>query len=61
MKWQGEGWYNVEGMVDEGKAVWLDSEWMLEEWLEQRPGADVEFFGSGDEPDGAESDGNFFY
>lgn len=59
-EWKGEGWYNVEGMVDEDEAVWLEDEWMLEEWLEQRPGAIVEYFGNFDVPDGKEAGGNFF-
>lgn len=57
-----EGWYWVKDVVEEGKVVWLESEWELEEWLQGR-NLEIKYYGGDDEPNDSRviTDGNFRY
>lgn len=64
-RWNGEGWYTIQGYTEPNKAIWLESEWMLREIVEHSLQVEpiVLMYGSGDNPNNpnVEAGGNYYY
>lgn len=55
-RWEGEGWYWIEGKVDEGKAVWFEWESQIEDWLPSNLDhcPEIKYYGDDDVPNDPE-------